>query len=99
MASSGAPEARVARDNELVRSLRQLLAVSEGYPDLRADRSFLHLQQELINTEDRIQAARRFFNGNVRDYNNMIECFPSSLIASFGGFVRKGYYELEDLRI
>src|SRR5690606_20970958 len=66
-------------ENVLVSSLRHLLAVAEDYPDLRADDSFLHLQRELVATEDRIQAARRFFNNNVRDYNRRVQSIPSAL--------------------
>ena len=79
----------------LVDSLRSLLAVSEAYPDLKADEQFLVLQQELSITEDRIQAARRLFNGNVRDYNQRVESVPSNLSAAVGGFERRDYFELE----
>ena len=67
-----------ARDeNELVGALKRLLVVVENYPQLKADQHFLKLQQELVNTENRIQAARRFYNGNVRDYRNKCERFPA----------------------
>jgi LemA protein len=79
----------------LVHSLRSLLAVSEAYPDLQADEHFLELQAELANTEDRIQAARRLFNGNVRDYNQRVQSVPSNLIATLGGFRRRAYFEVE----
>jgi LemA protein len=81
-------------EQALVHSLRSLLALSEAYPDLKADQQFLELQQELAITEDRIQAARRLFNGNVRDYNQRIESLPSNLIAALGGFKRRDYFEL-----
>lgn len=97
MASTGATGEHARDENELVHSLRQLFAVSEGYPTLKADGNFLQLQQELVNTEDRIQAARRFFNGNVRDYNNLVECFPSSMVASMFSYQRKEFFEIEDL--
>jgi LemA protein len=71
---------------ELVQALKQLLVVVENYPQLKADQHFLKLQTELVNTEDRIQAARRFYNGNVRDYRNKCERFPSNLIARAFGF-------------
>jgi LemA protein len=98
IASSGAPEEQAAEENELVRALRRLLAVTEAYPNLKADRNFLQLQNELVNTEDRIQAARRFYNGNIRDYNNVVETFPSGLIASLCGFRRKEFFEIEELQ-
>jgi len=96
MASTGSPKSQARDENGLVRSLRQLFAVSEGYPDLKANRNFLGLQAELANTEDRIQAARRFYNANVRDLNNRIEVFPSNLIAGIFGFSRGEYFEVED---
>ena len=76
-----------ARDeNELVGALKQLLVVVENYPQLKADQNFLKLQGELSNTENRIQAARRFYNGNVRDYRNKCETFPCNLVARTFGF-------------
>lgn len=92
----GSPEGHAREENELVRSLKSLLAVSEAYPNLKADQNFLKLQQELINTEDRIQAARRFFNGNIRDYNNLVDTFPSNIIASMFQFEHKQYFEIEE---
>ena len=65
------------------------------YPDLKADRHFLALQEELVNTEDRIQAARRFYNGNVRDYRNKCETFPSMLVAGMFGFEAHDYFNVE----
>ena len=94
--SRGNPEEQARDENQLVKALKDLFAVSEGYPTLKADQNFLQLQQELVNTEDRIQAARRFFNGNVRDYNNLVQTFPSSLIASAGGFQTRQYFEIEE---
>jgi LemA protein len=78
----------------LVGALQQLLGVVENYPQLKADRHFLELQKELVNTEDRIQAARRFFNGNVRDYRNKCETFPSSIIAGAFGFKPEEYFQV-----
>lgn len=71
---------------QLVDALKQLIAVVENYPQLKADQHFLKLQKELVNTEDRIQASRRFYNGNVRDYRNKREMFPSSIVASMFNF-------------
>ena len=81
VASTGSPGAQAVDENELVGTLKQLLAVVERYPDLKASDNFLALQRELANTEDRIQAARRFYNANVRDINTRIEVVPSNLIA------------------
>jgi len=84
-------------ENELVRSVRQLLAVAEAYPELKASQNFLQLQEELVNTEDRIQAARRFYNGNIREYNTLVQSFPSSIIAGLFGFETRQFFEIEDL--
>ncbi|MEI6196896.1 MAG: LemA family protein [Verrucomicrobiota bacterium] len=90
-AANNGPVADQSRDEiQLVDSLKQLLAVVENYPPLKADQNFLKLQTELVNTEDRIQAARRFYNGNVRDYRNKCESFPSNLVASLFSFKPEG---------
>jgi LemA protein len=70
------------------------LVVVENYPHLKADQQFLKLQQELINTENRIQAARRFYNGNVRDYRNKCETFPSNLVAQTFGFKPEEFFSV-----
>lgn len=81
------PVADQARDEgQLVDALKQMLVLVENYPSLKADQNFLKLQTELINTENRIQAARRFYNGNVRDYRNKCESFPSNLVANLFNF-------------
>lgn len=80
------------REGRLSKSLSRVIALSERYPQLKADRHFLSLQQELVNTEDRIQAARRFYNGNVRDYRNVCESFPSLLIARAFGFEAREFF-------
>ena len=82
-------------ERTLVASLRSLLALAEAYPELKADAHFLELQRELAITEDRIQAARRLFNGNVRDYNQRVESVPSNLIARLGDFRRRDYFEID----
>ena len=88
-----------ARDEQaLIVGLRQVFAVVEGYPELKSDKNFRQLQAELANTEDRIAAARRFFNGNVRELNQLVEMFPSNLIAGAFGFSRSEYFQLDDDR-
>jgi LemA protein len=94
LANQGTPHQQAADENQLVGALKKLLAVVENYPQLKADRNFLELQQELVNTEDRIQASRRFFNGNVRDYRNKCETFPSSIIAGMFGFESQDYFSV-----
>jgi LemA protein len=96
VASTGSPESQARDENMLVGSLRQLFAVSERYPDLKASENFLKLQTELANTEDRIQAARRFYNANVRDLNTRIQVFPSNLIAAIFGFREEEFFEIDN---
>lgn len=94
MASEGTPREQAVDEGQLVEALKRLLVVVENYPKLKADQNFLELQRELVNTEDRIQAARRFFNGNVRDYRNKCESFPSSIIAGMFGFELQDYFQV-----
>ncbi|MCF7849003.1 MAG: LemA family protein [Kiritimatiellales bacterium] len=82
-------------EKQLVGAMQKLLAVAEAYPDLKADKHYLELQKELVNTEDRIQAARRFYNGNVRDYKNKCEVFPSNLIAGMFGFEVHDFFNVD----
>ena len=96
VASTGRPADQARDENAFLATLRQLFVLVEGYPDLKADRNFRALQEELRNTEDRIQAARRFYNANVRDLNNRVEMFPSSVVASLGGFQKSDYFEIEE---
>ncbi|MCU0782777.1 MAG: LemA family protein [Verrucomicrobia bacterium] len=84
--NNGSPGEQARDEVQLVDALKQLLVVVENYPQLKANQHFLKLQGELINTENRIQAARRFYNGNVRDYRNKSETFPSNLVAGMFGF-------------
>jgi LemA protein len=94
LASRGPVQEQAANEVQLVGALEQLLGVVENYPQLKADQHFLKLQKELVNTEDRIQAARRFYNGNVRDYHNKCETFPSSIIAGAFGFQPEDYFRV-----
>ena len=93
-ANRGAVADQARDENELVGALKQLFAVVENYPQLKADQNFLKLQGELINTENRIQAARRFYNGNVRDYRNKCETFPSNLVAGLFGFLPRDFFSV-----
>jgi LemA protein len=94
-AATGTPAEQAAAEGPLVGALRQLFAVSERYPDLKANQNFLQLQEELANTEDRLQAARRFYNANVQDYNRRIQAFPSSVIAGRFKFTPEQFFEIE----
>lgn len=87
------PDHQSADEQALEAGLGRLIAVAEGYPDLKADANFLELQRELANTEDRIAAGRRFYNGNVRELNQLCVTFPSSIVAGLFGFERQGFFE------
>ncbi len=89
-------EAKAEAENMLTGALKSLFAVSESYPDLKANENFLELQRELSDTENKIQAARRFYNGNVRDLNIKTESFPSNVVASVFHFGKKEFFELEE---
>ena len=95
-ASTGSPASQAADENVLVGAMRQMYGVVERYPDLKANQNFLKLQEELANTEDRIQAARRFYNANVRDMNTRVEVFPSNILAGMFGFKREEFFEIEE---
>jgi len=82
-------------DNMLTSALKSLFAVAENYPDLKANQNFLQLQQELVNTEDKIQASRRFYNAVLREYQSYKESFPISIIANVFKFPTFEYYELD----
>jgi LemA protein len=90
------PAGQAQAENVLVRSLGGLFAVAENYPTLKADTNFLALQQQLGETEDRIAAGRRFYNGNVRALNTRIEAFPSSIVAGIGHFTKADYFQTDD---
>ena len=90
------PEEHAKAENMLTSTLKTLFAVSENYPDLKANANFLELQRELSDTEDKIQAARRFYNTTVKDINTKIESVPSNIIANMFGFKKEEFFELED---
>ena len=89
-AQSAADKAQA--ENVLSQTLKSLFAVAEAYPDLKANQNFLELQRELTDTEDKIQAARRFYNGNVRDFNTKIQVFPNNMIAGMLWATRRGNF-------
>ncbi|MDD2646683.1 MAG: LemA family protein [Patescibacteria group bacterium] len=81
-------------ENMLTGTLKSLFAVAENYPDLKANQNFLELQRELVDAEDKIQAARRFYNSNVRDFNTKIEIFPNRIVAGWLKFTSRDFFEL-----
>jgi len=95
VASTGSPASQAEDENLLVGALKQLFAVVEAYPDLKASQNFLALQGQLAETEDRLQASRRLYNGNVREYNNRCEMFPTNILASMFHFERAEFFEIE----
>ena len=94
-ADNGSVSHQQGTERQLVSAVQKLLAVAEAYPDLKANTNFLKLQHELVNTEDRLQAARRFYNGNVRDMRNTCERFPSSIVASLFHFQPQDFFDVE----
>ncbi len=92
----GNPKDIAEAENQLTGTLKTLFAVSEAYPDLKASSNFVELQRELRDTEDKIQASRRFYNRNVRDMNTKIEMFPTSILAGIFKFEKRDYFEIED---
>jgi LemA protein len=95
VSNHGSANEQSESENVLVEGLRGLLAVSERYPDLKASKHFLDLQRQLVTTEDRIQANRRIYNGNVRSYNRRVESIPSNLVALIARFKRAEYFEVD----
>lgn len=93
--ANGVKEA-AAGENMLEGALKSLFAVAEAYPDLKANQNFMQLQQELVDTEDKIQAARRFYNGGVRDLNTKISLFPNNVFAGMLGFTEREFFELSE---
>lgn len=83
-------------ENALSQTLKSIFALSEAYPDLKANQNFMALQQELTNTEDKIQASRRFYNGNVRDFNTKLQVFPTNLIGNMLGFTKREFFEIAE---
>lgn len=85
-----------AADNQFESTLKSLFAVSEAYPDLKANTNFLELQAELVDTEDKIQASRRFYNSGVRDMNTKIQTFPHNIVAAMFKFVNREFFDVDD---
>jgi LemA protein len=93
---AGTPADKSEAENALTGTLKSLFAISEAYPDLKANTNFLELQRELSDTENKIQSARRFYNGNVRDLNIAIESFPGNVIAGIFNFSKMELFDLAD---
>jgi len=97
-AQSGTPQDRAVAENQLTAALRTVFAVAENYPQLQAVQEFKDLSENLTATEDKIAFARRFYNGNVRDYNTAIQTVPTNILAGMFGFTPEQYFELADAK-
>ena len=96
MSQSGGPEACTATENALGKTLKSIFALSESYPDLKANQNFIELQKEIADTEDKIQASRRFYNSSVLSFNNSTATFPSMLVAGMFNFKKLAFFELDE---
>lgn len=96
MKANGVVAEQAKAQNMITDALKSIFALSEAYPDLKANQNFLKLQEELSDTENKIQAARRFYNGNVRDLNTSVLTFPGNIIANMFRFTKKEFFDLPD---
>lgn len=96
ISAQGPAEASVA-ENHMQQALKSIFAVAEAYPQLQASQNFLQLQGELVDTENKIQAARRFYNGGVREYNTKIQVFPNTIFVRAMGFTEREFFEVDDV--
>jgi len=95
-ATTKGPKATAAAENQFESALKSLFAVSEAYPQLRASENFQQLQGELVDTEDKIQASRRFYNGGVRDLNSRVKTFPGNMVAGMFGIKEREFFEVDN---
>jgi len=93
---AGDPTAAAEAENMMQSALKSIFAVAEAYPQLQASQNFLQLQAELVDTEDKVQASRRFYNGGVRELNIKVQLFPNTLFAKNLGFGEKEFFDVED---
>jgi LemA protein len=96
MLNAKGPKESAKADNMMEEALKSIFAVAEAYPDLKASQNFSELQTELVDTEDKIQAARRFYNSGVRDLNTKIQLFPNNMFAGMLGFKQREFFDVED---
>lgn len=93
---AGSMAEKLKDENMLSGALKSLFAVSEAYPQLQANQNFMQLQSDLTDTEDKIQAARRFYNGTVRDYNTKLQVFPTNIFANMFAFTKKEFFDIDE---
>lgn len=94
--SAEGPAETAKAENAFQSTLKSLFAVAEAYPDLKANQNFQQLQEELVDTEDKIQASRRFYNGSVRDLNIKVQTFPTNIFSNMLGFKKREFFEVEE---
>lgn len=95
MSAGSSPTAKAEAENMLSGTLKSLFALTENYPDLKANQNFLSLQAELADTENKLLASRRFYNGNVRDFNTKLQVFPTNMFANMLGFTKRDFFEID----
>lgn len=95
--SAATPHDHAIAENQLSQTLKSLFAVAEAYPDLKASTNFAHLQTELVDTEDKIQASRRFYNSQVRDFNIKVQTFPTNFLVNIFGFKKFDFYDAPEV--
>ena len=93
---AGSLKERLADENQLSGALKSLFAVAENYPDLKANANFMQMQNDIRDTEDKIQSSRRFYNGTVRDYNTKLQVFPTNIFASVMGFKIREFFDIDE---
>ena len=94
--NAGSMQEKLKDENALSGTLKSLFAVAESYPDLKSNQNFLKLQGDLTDTEDKIQAARRFYNGTVRDYNTKLQVFPTNIFANMFSFKAREFFDIDE---
>ncbi len=94
--NAGSMQEKLKDENMLSGALKSLFAVAESYPDLKSNQNFMQMQKDLTDTEDKIQAARRFYNGTVRDFNNKVQVFPTNIFASMMGFKTREFFDIDE---
>lgn len=93
---AGTLDEKLKDENQLSGALKSLFAVAESYPDLKSNQNFMQMQSDLTDTEDKIQASRRFYNGTVRDFNTKVEVFPTNLFAGMLGFKKREFFDIDE---
>lgn len=96
MLNAGGVKEAAEAENHFQQAMKSIFAVAENYPELKANENFKHLQQELVDTEDKIQAARRFYNGSARDLNIKIQSVPTNIVAGMFGFKEREFFEVDE---